>query len=103
MVNATECPCSSCRRIPNSAPTAPRELDPRTGMNPNLDDAGNVLAIKTAAGHHCNLIVAAAVGRRDHATMPESPNGDRALAADVTGAASFGQEGVSQSRANQAD
>src|SRR5215467_14230162 len=36
MVNATVQPCSSSRRIPSKARTAPLELDPRTFTNPNF-------------------------------------------------------------------
>ena len=36
MVKTTPCPCSSCWRMPINAPTAPRELDPRTAVKPSF-------------------------------------------------------------------
>jgi len=35
IVNAAICPPASTRFIPSSAPAPPRELDPRTAINPN--------------------------------------------------------------------
>ena len=68
-----------------------------------LDDAGNILAVKAAAGHHRKFSAPETIGRRNDATVPEAPDGGPRGAALVGQAARFRDESVAQGRADGAD
>lgn len=52
---------------------------PSNGAKPELlDDAGNALAVKAAAGHYGNVSVPIAMRNGNHALMPEAINSQRA-------------------------